>query len=76
MNTPYDVPKTRPLSADQIKERFRQHGESLAAWSRANGYNPHFVYCVLNGQYKGHRGRSHEVAVKLGLKIVPHKQAA
>ncbi|MBK8163984.1 MAG: DNA-binding protein, partial [Gammaproteobacteria bacterium] len=35
-----------------------------------------FVYCVLNGQYKGHRGRSHEVAVKLGLKIVPHKQAA
>lgn len=76
MNTPYATPTSRPLTADQIKERFRQHGESLASWSRANGYTPHFVYCVLNGQYKGHRGRSHEVAVKLGLKVVPHKRAA
>lgn len=51
-----------------VARRFRQSGVSVAAWSRANGFNPKLVYQVLSGQRRALRGQSHDIAVKLGIK--------
>jgi gp16 family phage-associated protein len=53
---------------DQIKQRFRQRGETFSQWARDNGYAVNKVLRVLNGFEKGHYGKAHEIAVKLGLK--------
>ncbi|MDF5986505.1 hypothetical protein P4131_17495 [Pseudomonas aeruginosa] len=39
----------------------------MSAWAEANGYTRHQVYMVINGQFKGRRGTSHEIALKLGI---------
>ena len=56
------------LTPDQIKQRFRQRGETFSQWARDNGYPVNKVLRVLNGFEKGHYGKAHEIAVKLGLK--------
>ena len=53
---------------DQIKQRFRQRGETFSQWARDNNYPVNKVLRVLNGFEKGHYGKAHEIAVKLGLK--------
>ena len=53
---------------DQIKQRFRQRGETFSQWARDTGYPVNKVLRVLNGFEKGHYGKAHEIAVKLGLK--------
>lgn len=53
---------------DQIKQRFRQRGVTFSQWARDNGYPANKVLRVLNGFEKGHYGKAHEIAVKLGLK--------
>lgn len=47
---------------------FRRKGVSVAAWSRANGFNPRLVFEVLSGRKAAHRGASHRIAVMLGIK--------
>ncbi|MCY1377546.1 phage-associated protein, BcepMu gp16 family [compost metagenome] len=59
---------TKALTADQVKERFRQSGKTFTAWAEENGYTRSEVYRVLNGQAKANYGKAHEIAVKLGLK--------
>ena len=54
---------------DQIKQRFRQRGQTFSQWARDNNYPVNKVLRVLNGFEKGHYGKAHEIAVKLGLKI-------
>lgn len=71
METPYTLPHDRPLTRDQIKQNFFLHGVPVASWAKANGYTPRYVYMVLNGQFKGHFGKAHEIAVRLGLKLNP-----
>jgi gp16 family phage-associated protein len=56
------------MTAEQIKKRFRQKGQTFSAWARAHGYKPNKVIRVLNGFDKGHYGQAHEIAQKLGLK--------
>lgn len=51
-----------------VARRFRESGVSIAAWSRANGFNPKLVYQVLKGQRRALRGQTHDIAVKLGIK--------
>lgn len=76
MDTPYPLPNSKPLTPDQVKSRFVAAGLPVAQWADANGYPRRFVYMVINGQFKGHRGRAHEVAVKLGLKLAPSQLLA
>lgn len=76
MNTPYPLPTSRPLTPEQVKQLFMAHGVPMSTWAKANEYKPRYVYMVLNGQFKGHFGKAHEIAVKLGLKIVPQRLAA
>lgn len=70
MNTPYPSPKKKAYTAIQVKNFFKQAGIPISDWSKANGYSVNKVYQVLNGQLKGQRGSSHEIAIKLGLKVI------
>ena len=56
VNTPKDVRK----KLDRI-------GKPISAWARENGYTPSLVYEVLRGRACKH-GKSHEIAVLLGMK--------
>ncbi|EPM9395240.1 DNA-binding protein [Escherichia coli] len=56
------------MTAEQVKALFRQRGITFTHWAEENGYTRNEVYRVLNGQSKAHYGKSHEIAVKLGLK--------
>lgn len=56
------------MTPEQIKQRFRQRGITFSQWARDNGYPINRVLRVLNGFEKGYYGKSHEIAVKLGLK--------
>lgn len=53
---------------EQVKQEFRFNGTTVASWAEKNGYTPQEVYKVINQQHKGNYGRSHEIAVRLGLK--------
>ena len=76
MNTPYPLPSHKPLTADRVHQLFAAAGITLAEWAIANDFEPRHVYLVTGGQIKGRRGRSHEIAVKLGLKLPVEKLTA
>lgn len=58
----------KTLTADQVKQRFRERGITFTQWAKEHGYRRHAVYRVLNGSDKAHYGQAHEIAVALGLK--------
>ncbi len=64
------------MTANKVREQFRQRGETITEWALKNGYKRNEVYRVLNGQAKAYYGRAHEIAVKLGLKTNPDQLAA
>lgn len=55
-------------TAGDVIEEFRLRGISVAAWARHNGFNPTLVYQVLRSRNIPSRGKSHCIAVALGLK--------
>ncbi|MGV5130135.1 DNA-binding protein [Pseudomonas aeruginosa] len=76
MNVPYPLPTRTPYTGERVKELFRAAGITISAWAEANGYPRHQVYMVINGQFKGRRGTSHEIAMKLGMKLSVEQLAA
>ncbi|HEY0286275.1 MAG TPA: DNA-binding protein [Pseudomonas sp.] len=76
MNVPYPLPSRKPFSGERVKELFQAAGLPISAWAEGNGYTRHQVYMVINGQFKGRRGTSHEIALKLGLKLSVEQLAA
>ena len=56
------------MTPEALKQKFELEGKTFAGWARENGYTPNEVTRVVNGFAKGRRGKSHEIAVKLGLK--------
>lgn len=54
-------------TTEEIRNEFKRCGVSIAEWARANNFSPPLVYRVLGGS-EARRGKSHEIAVKLGLK--------
>jgi gp16 family phage-associated protein len=61
---------TRPKTAAQVRAEFAKCGLSVASWSRDHGFHPSLVYEILNGNERRRclRGKSHRVAVLLGMK--------
>ena len=55
-------------TADQVKAEFVKKGITFTSWAQANGYRSQYVSQVVNGFMKGHRGKAHEIMVKLGMK--------
>lgn len=57
-------------TAQQVKDELVSQVITIKQWAEAHGYDPLFVYVILDVRIKGKRGKSHEIAVKLGLKAV------
>jgi len=76
MQIPYPLPIYKPYSAEKVKTLFEAAGIPISAWAEANGYDRRKVYMVINGQFKGARGISHEIALKLGMKLSLERLAA
>lgn len=53
---------------EQVKAEFKKRGETFADFARSHGWRPIDVYNVIGGVFKGNYGRSHDIAVALGLK--------
>jgi gp16 family phage-associated protein len=51
----------------RAKAWFDQTGTSVAEWARQNKFPVHLVYNILAGRITK-RGKSHEIAVSLGIK--------
>lgn len=58
----------RALTPEQVKRKLAQEGITTTEWAASHGYSRNAVYRVLNGTDKALYGKSHEIAVKLGLK--------
>lgn len=56
---------------EEIKSEFQVQGVSIAAWARARAFDPRLVYAVLGGKNKASRGKSHLIAIALGMKLGP-----
>lgn len=55
-------------TAEDVLQDFKFRGVSVAEWARQNGFTPSLVYQVLRGQNVPSRGKSHTIAVRLGMK--------
>lgn len=53
---------------DEIRREFAVLGLAISDWARQMGYPPALVHQVLGGRLRCVRGKSHEIAVRLGLK--------
>ena len=52
----------------EVRANFTRVGKPISEWARENGYKENLVYEVLRGRIHCKRGKSHEIAVLLGLK--------
>jgi gp16 family phage-associated protein len=63
------------MTPQQVKDRFHSKGTPISEWADEHGFRRCDVYRVLNGHAACKRGIPHEIAVKLGLKPDPTKNA-
>lgn len=66
----------RIYTPEEVKQRFRDRGQTILEWANEHGYAPIEVYRVLGGYYKCHRGKAHQIAIDLGLKAAPERLAS
>ena len=59
----------KPKTPDQVRAEFDRRGKTFAQWAEEHGYPRAEVSRVLTGACRAKRGRGHEIAVKLGLKV-------
>jgi gp16 family phage-associated protein len=52
----------------RVRQEFHQAGRSVSDWAKSQGFDPALVYSVLAGRNRATRGKSHKIAVRLGLK--------
>jgi gp16 family phage-associated protein len=58
-------------SLSAARQRFIDHGISVASWAREMGFSEALVYSVLRGKSRYTRGESFKIAVALGLRKPP-----
>lgn len=58
----------KPLTPEEAKAALRHRGKTVVDFAKENGFCRGLVYQVLSGKRPGHRGQSHRIAVKLGIK--------
>ncbi|SSY80110.1 DNA-binding protein [Alysiella crassa] len=59
------------MQAEQVKQGFKNRGETIKSWCEKRHYDPTYVSRILNGSVKANRGKAHQIAVELGLKEQP-----
>ena len=60
---------TSQPTANQIKHRLRQQGQTLKQFAEANGFKYRTVSDVVRGLRVGNYGEGREVRLKLGLPV-------
>ena len=55
-------------TSQEVRSELQKRGLSIADWARQNGFTPELVHQVLNSNKIPVRGKSHQIAVKFGLK--------
>jgi gp16 family phage-associated protein len=63
------------FSAERLqaaREYFPRHGISIGDWADREGYNRQLVYHVVAGRKACAYGKTHDIAVKIGLKADPN----
>lgn len=55
-------------TSQEVRNELLKRGLSIADWARQNGFSPELVHQVINSNKIPVRGKSHEIAVRLGLK--------
>ncbi|HHP8808142.1 TPA: DNA-binding protein [Acinetobacter baumannii] len=55
-------------TSQEVRSELQKRGLSIADWARQNGFTPELVHQVLNSNKIPVRGKSHQIAVNLGLK--------
>lgn len=58
-------------SLEEVRQRFRDDGVSVACWARDRGFSLPLVYSVLSGRNRATRGESFRIGVALGLRPAP-----
>lgn len=59
------------ITESELRKTFIAEGISIREWALARGYSPSTVYAVIRGQVQCRRGKTHRIAVELGLKAEP-----
>ena len=67
-----DAQTEESLSA--ARQRFIDHGVSVASWAREKGFSVPLVYSVLGGKSQCSRGESFKIAVALELRKPPSSE--
>lgn len=68
-NCSQDIPQVAIRRGEEVRAEFNLRGISISAWARQHGFSAQLVYQVLDGRKRCLRGQSHQIAVKLGLKV-------
>lgn len=55
-------------TSEEVRNEFKRKGISISTWAITNGYPPNLVYDVLADRRNPTRGKTHNIAVQLGLK--------
>lgn len=55
-------------TSQEVRAEFDLTGDSISEWAVAHGYSPSLVYRVLRSTDLPKRGKSHDIAVRLGMK--------
>ena len=55
-------------TGQEVKEEFARQGVTMRQWAKQHGFKPQMVYQVVNGLVRANYGKSHEVAMLLGMK--------
>jgi len=56
------------MTTQEAKDMLARKGVSIRSWALEHGFSPTLVQMVLTGQRKTRIGKSHNVAVMLGIK--------
>ncbi len=62
------MPVKKIRTRAKVRRDFAVRGISISAWAKANGFRRQLVHSVLCGRLKGRIGKSHNIAVLLGIK--------
>lgn len=56
------------MTPTDLRRHLNAQGVSLISYAEKCGVQYHLAVQLINGQAKGKRGKSHDAAIKLGLK--------
>ncbi|MDR1351466.1 MAG: DNA-binding protein [Zoogloeaceae bacterium] len=59
------------MTPSEVRGKFNSRGETIRSWALRHHIDVGCAYRLLNGRSVGIRGKTHEVAVALGLKPNP-----